>query len=86
MPHHYCPCGVSLASCSTVRQAKSSCLRLFISIRTNKSISPETKVCNTCRTAYYTWKNNNLEFGNIFLRIEKELSDDEEVIDTNSVN
>ena len=51
MPHHYCPCGVSLATCSTVRQAKSSCLRLFISIRTNKSISPETKVCNTCRTA-----------------------------------
>ena len=86
MPHHYCPCGALLTGGSTVRSSKSPCLRLFISIRTNKSISPETKVCNACRTAYYTWKTNNPEFGNIFSRVEKELSDDEEVVDTNSVN
>jgi hypothetical protein len=86
MPHYYCPCGASFGTCSTVRPSRSPCLRLFMSIKTNKSISSETKVCNACRTAYYTWKKNNPEFENIFLRLEKELSDVEEIIDTNSVN
>jgi hypothetical protein len=80
MPHHYCPCGALLTSGSAVRFSKSPCLRLFISIRTNKSISPETKVCNACRNAYYTWKTNNPEFGNIFSRVENELFVDGEVV------
>ncbi|CAF3796636.1 unnamed protein product [Rotaria magnacalcarata] len=49
-----------------------------------KSVSPETKVCNVCRTTYYTWKSNNAEFGNIFSRIEEEMTDVEEMINVNS--
>ena len=86
MPHSYCPCGTILDGIFSARPSKSPCLRLFISIRTMKSISPEGKVCDACRRAYYTWKNNNGEFGNIFSRIEQELSDVEEVVNGNSVN
>ena len=74
MPHDYCPCGAVLTGCSTIRSLKYPCLRLFMSIRTMKRISTEQKVCNTCRTSYYVWKNNNPEFGKIFSRLEEELS------------
>ena len=37
-----------------------------------KSLSPETKVCNACRTAYYSWKSINTEFGDILSRIDNE--------------
>ncbi len=86
MPHLYCPCGAFLTGVSTIRSLKPPCLRLFISIRTMKNISPEDKVCNACRTAYYNWKSNNPEFGNVFSRLEQELSDVEEIINMNSVN
>jgi hypothetical protein len=86
MPHYYCPCGSVVAEGSSARSLKSPCLRLFMSIRTMKCVSPEDKVCNACRGAYYTWKNKNSEFNNIFSRIEQELSDVEGVINTNSVN
>ena len=85
MPHHYCPCGHLLTGGTTIRPLKSPCLRLFMSARTMKSVSPEEKVCNACRTAYYAWKNKNLEFGNIFSRIEQELLDVEEVVDARLV-
>ncbi|CAF5013088.1 unnamed protein product, partial [Rotaria sp. Silwood1] len=84
MPHLYCPCGALLTGGSTIRSLKPPCLRLFISIRTMKYVSPEEKVCNACRTAYYNWKSNNPEFGCIFSRIEQELSDAEEVMNMNS--
>ncbi|CAF3738236.1 unnamed protein product [Rotaria socialis] len=84
MPQYYCPCGSILNPNSTVRFLKSPSLRLFVSIRTMKSASPETKVCNVCRTAYYTWKSNNAEFGNIFSRIEEETTDVEEMINMHS--
>ena len=74
MPHDYCPCGAVLTGCSTIRSLKYPCLRLFMSIRTMERISTEQKVCNTCRTSYYVWKNNNPEFGKIFSRLEEELS------------
>ena len=45
-----------------------------------KSLSSEEKVCNACRTAYYVWKTNNAEFGNLFSRIEGELSNGEEAV------
>ena len=86
MPHYYCPCGAVLASGTTVRSSKSSCLRLFMSIRTMKSVTTAAKVCNTCRTAYYTWKNNNPDFGDIFSRVERELSDVDALVDSDSVN
>ena len=44
MPHHYCPCGSILDGISSARPLKTSCLRLFISTRTMKSISPEGSV------------------------------------------
>lgn len=50
-----------------------------------KSLILEEKVCDACRTAYYVWKNNNAEFGNLFSRIEEELSNVEEVINIDSV-
>ena len=75
MPHDYCPCGALLTGCSTVRSLKPVCLRLFMSIRTMKYVSPEQKLCNACRTSYYVWKNKNPEFGKIFSRLEEELSD-----------
>ena len=87
MPHDYCPCGSLLSRTSTVRTLKSPSLRLFISIRTMKSVSSETKVCNACRTAYYGWKSNNAEFGDILSRIDNELLESVEIDeDTNSVN
>ena len=43
-------------------------------------------MCDICRRAYYTEKNNNDEFGNIFSLIEQELSDVEGIINTTSVN
>ena len=85
MPHEYCPCGFLLSRSSTVRPLKTPCLRLFMSIRTMKVISPETKVCNTCRTAYYDWKRRCPEFGNIFTRIEEELSEPEIISTPESV-
>ncbi|CAF1477527.1 unnamed protein product [Rotaria magnacalcarata] len=42
-------------------------------MRTMNSVSCETKVCNACRTAYYNWKSNNAEFGDILSRIDNEL-------------
>ncbi len=86
MPHLYCPCGGLLTGSSTIRSLKPPCLRFFISIRTMKSVSPEEKVCNACRTAYYIWKTNNPEFGNIFSRIEQESSDVEQMMDVKAVN
>ncbi|CAF4038104.1 unnamed protein product [Rotaria magnacalcarata] len=75
MPHEYCPCGLVLYRSSTVRPLKTPCLRLFMSIRTMKTVTPETKICNACRTAYYDWKSRYPEFGNIFRRIEEELAE-----------
>ena len=85
MPHSYCLCGSVLDGIFSARPSKSPCWLLFISIRTMKLISPEGKVCDACRKAYYTWKDNNGEFGNIS-RIEQELSDVEEAVNGNSIN
>ena len=87
MPHDFCPCGTLLSRTSAVRKLKSPSLRLFISIRTMKSVSSETKVCNACRTAYYDWKSKNAEFGDILSRIDNELLESVDMDeDTNSVN
>jgi hypothetical protein len=37
-----------------------------------KMVTHETKVCDSCRAAYYDWKKNNPEFGGILSRVEKE--------------
>ena len=52
----------------------------------NERISTEQKICNTCRTSYYVWKNNNPEFGKIFSRLEKELSNVSAPSETTTVN
>ena len=86
MPHYYCPCGSLLVGGTFTRSLKSPCLRLFISIRTMKYISSEEKVCDSCRGAYYTWKNNNSEFGSILARVEQELLNVEKITNTDSVD
>ena len=58
-------------------------LNLFDSIVEKKGA---TKICNKCRTSYYTWKNNYPDFGNILTRIELELSNSEPVVDREAVN
>ncbi len=72
MPHYRCPCGSLLNSVSSARSLRLPCLRLFISIKTMKVVTRETKVCDSCRAAYYVWKKNNSEFGGILSRVEKE--------------
>ncbi|CAF1405012.1 unnamed protein product [Rotaria magnacalcarata] len=84
MPHEYCPCGLVLYRSSTVRPLKTPCLRLFMSIRTMKTVTPEIKICNACRTAYYDWKSRYPEFGNIFRRIEEELAEPDVILKTES--
>ncbi|CAF4181053.1 unnamed protein product, partial [Rotaria magnacalcarata] len=37
-----------------------------------QSISSETKVCDACRSAYYKWKRQNPDFGDLLSRIEEE--------------
>ena len=87
MPHEYCPCGLLLSKSSTVRSSKSPSIQLFMSIRTMKSVSSDTKVCNTCRTAYYNWKTSNPEFEDILSLIENEYLKNTDIDgDTNSVN
>ena len=52
-----------------------------------KVVTRETKVCDSCRAAYYGWKRDNPEFREILSLIEKESLDDVESDDyTNSVN
>ena len=52
-----------------------------------RSVSSDTKVCNTCRTAYYNWKTSNSEFGDILSRIENECLKNIEINEgTNLVN
>jgi hypothetical protein len=46
------------------------------SIRTLKSLSPDTKVCNACHSAYYVSKKVNIELENILSHVEHELSTD----------
>ena len=85
MPHEYCPCGLLLYRSSAVRVLKNPCLRLFVSIRTMKAVTPETKVCNGCCTAYYSWKSRYSEFGNIFARVEEELAELDVITNIESV-
>ena len=86
MPHYYCPCGSRLERFSSARSLKSSCLRLFVSIKTIQVVSSETKVCDSCRSAYYGWKKKNPEFGDLLSPIEEEeLVEIENNFDTNEV-
>ena len=55
-----------------------------MSIRTMKSLTNETKVCNVCRLQYTRWKKENLEFGTILTSLVSGLNDDDS--DNSSVN
>ena len=74
MNDHCCPCGVRLDRSAAVRPLNSPCLRMFMSIRTMKSITCDMKVCNICRHLYNKWKNENSEFSAILNRLENEIS------------
>ncbi len=54
-----------------------------MSIKTMQVVSSETKVCESCRGAYYSWKKKNPEFSEILSQIEQEVSND---VDSSAVN
>ena len=78
MDDRYCLCGSRLDRSSSVRPLKSPCMRMFMSIRTLKSVASDAKICNVCRHLYNKWKNENSEFGTILSRLESDM------VDTNS--
>ena len=68
-----CPCGTRLDRSSATRSLKSSCLRMFMSIRSLKSLANDSKVCNVCRHLYNKWKNKNPEFSSILTLLEHDM-------------
>ena len=49
MDDRFCPCGTRLDRSSATRSLKWPCLRMFLSIRSMKSLANDSKVCNVCR-------------------------------------
>ena len=75
------PCGARLDRSSATRTLKSPCLRMFMAIRSMKSLANDSKVCNVCRHLYNKWKNENSEFSSILTRLEHDMmveNDDED--------
>ena len=68
-----CPCGTRLDRSSATRSLKSPCLRMFLSIRSMKSLANDSKVCNVCRHLYNKWKNETSEFSSILTRLEHDM-------------
>ena len=84
MSDRLCPCGARLDRSSTVRSLGSPFFHLFMSIRTMKSVSSTTKVCQSCRHLYNKWRKENPEFSNVLGYMESGDSESEDS-DTNSV-
>lgn len=55
-----------------------------MSIRSMKTLTSATKVCNICRHLYHKWRRENLEYSGAFDYMESSGSEVEET-DTNSV-
>lgn len=75
MAERFCPCGTRLDRSSAVRSINSLLVRIFISIRSLKAVTIETKICNVCRHEYYKWKNENTELATMLMRLESEFVD-----------
>ncbi|CAF3534090.1 unnamed protein product [Rotaria socialis] len=73
MNERCCPCGARLDRSSCVRPLKSPCLRMFMRIRTLKSLSYDQKVCNVCRHLYIKWKSENSEFSAMLDHFENDM-------------
>ncbi|CAF1642473.1 unnamed protein product [Rotaria magnacalcarata] len=73
MNERCCPCGARLDRSSCVRPLKSPCLRMFMSIRTLKSLSNDQKVCNACRHLCIKWKSENSEFSPMLDHFENDM-------------
>lgn len=84
MSDGYCPCGARLNRSSAVRSLRSPFFRMFMSIRSMKTLTGATKVCNICRHLYNKWRRENLEYSGAFDYMESGDSEVEET-DTNSV-
>ncbi|CAF4568929.1 unnamed protein product [Rotaria socialis] len=67
------PCGARLDCSSCVRPLKSPCLRMFMSIRTLKSLSTDQNVCNVCRHSYIKWKSENSAFSAMLDHFENDI-------------
>ena len=70
MPHYYCVCGSRFKRFTGGKAVKSMKLRVFISIRTSQQVTPATKVCVSCRKAYYSWSQKNPELAEAFSRVD----------------
>lgn len=84
MSDRCCPCGARLNLSSAVRSLRSPFFRMFMSIRSMKTLTSTTKVCNICRHLYSKWRRENLEYGDAFDYMESGESEVEEV-DASSV-
>ena len=84
MSDRLCPCNARLDRSSAVRSLASPFFRMFMSIRTMKSLTSATKVCNGCRYSYKKWRRENPEFSGVVGYMD---SGDSEMegSDTNSV-
>ena len=85
MDDRCCPCGARLDRSSATRSLKSSCLRMFLSIRSMKSLANDSKVCHVCRHLYNKWKNENSEFSSILTRLEHDMMVENDNDDDDSV-
>jgi len=85
MSDRCCPCGARLDRSSAVKPLRSPSFRMFMSIRTMKNLSSDTKACNVCRLLYYKWRRENPEFSSVFAYLENGESD-VEGSDTNSIS
>ena len=72
MSDRFCLCGARLDRSSAVQSLQSPCMRMFMSIRTLKSVTSDSKICNICRHSYNKWKNENPEFEIILSRFESD--------------
>ena len=85
MDDHCCPCATRLDHSSATRSLKSPCPRMFMSIRSIKSLANDSKVCNVCRHLYNIWKNENSEISSILTRLEHDMMVENDDDDDDSV-
>ncbi|CAF1651626.1 unnamed protein product [Adineta ricciae] len=65
MSDRSCPCDARLNRSTAVRSLGSPFFRVFMSIRTMKTLKSTTKVCNICRHLYSKWRRENPEFSSM---------------------
>lgn len=87
MNERCCPCGARLDRSTCIRPLKTPGLRMFMSIRSLKSLTSDHKVCNVCRHLYSKWKSENLDFSSILDRLESDsITSDDDINDISVID